>query len=340
MSLNSQRQFKRKFFTAVCMVLLGCSSLAQAQSKVVLKMTDAGVTKTQNVQSLFYMAKKVTELSNGTLEVQVFPDGSLFDQNAGQDAVSSGAVEMAGSNSGFWSDKVPSMSIFMADYVVRDSDHLAAVWDGQVGEKINQELIKKTNVRIFGSWTFGTRTLATRDIGRKIMKPADLKGVTLREPNFPAWIAVGEAIGARVVPVPYSELYLALQTGVVDAHDFPLLAGNQLGLYDSMKQVSQTRHLTVDHLNVINEKVWQSLSASHKKVLVDASKLTRKYNDDIIRQGDIDTVKLLQKKGIAVYEPDLAAFAEQAKNYYKSRKDISGNWTPGMLEEIQALYKK
>lgn len=329
---------KSRLFVAASVATLGCAAAAQAQDTVVLRMTDAGVSKTQNVQSLFYMAEKAAELSNGTLDVQIFPDGSLFDQNAGQDAVSSGAVEMAGSNSGFWTDTVPAMSIFMADYVIRDADHLAAVWDGPVGEKINEMLIEKANVRVFGSWTFGTRTLATRDIGRKIMKPADLEGVLLREPNFPAWIAVGEAIGAKVVPVPYSELYLALQTGLVDAHDFPPFTGNQIGLYDSMSQVILTWHLTVDHLNVINEDVWQSLSEDHRQVLVEASKLAREHHDEIIRQGDVETLKALQDKGLDVYEPDVAAFAEHARNYYMSREDISGNWAPGMYEEIQGLY--
>ena len=166
---------KLNVVTAFCAVTL--ASAVAAQDKVVLQMTDAGLSKTQNVQSLFFMAEKAAELSNGTLEVQVFPDGSLFDQNAGQAAVSSGAVEMAGSNAGFWSETIPAMSIFMADYVIRDADHLAKVWDSSIGDKINEMLIEKANVRVFGSWTFGTRTLATADIGRKIMKPEDLEGV-------------------------------------------------------------------------------------------------------------------------------------------------------------------
>lgn len=135
--------------SVICAATFG--SAAMAQDPVVLRMTDAGVSKTQNVQSLFYMAEKVAELSNGTPEVQVFPDGSLFDQNAGQAAVSSGAVDMAGSNAGFWSETIPAMSIFMADYVIRDADHLARVWDSSVGEQVNEMLVEKANVRVFGS---------------------------------------------------------------------------------------------------------------------------------------------------------------------------------------------
>ncbi|MBL4766349.1 MAG: TRAP transporter substrate-binding protein DctP [Rhodobacteraceae bacterium] len=322
---------------AISVAAITAVTAAQAQDKVVLRMTDAGVSKSQNVQSLFYMAEKVDELSNGSLELQIFADGSLFDQNAGQAAVSSGAVDMAGSNSGFWSDDVPAMSIFMADYVVKDADHLAAVWGGSVGEQMNGFLIEKANVRVFGSWTFGTRTLATGDVGKKIMKPADLDGVLLREPNFPSWIAVGEAIGAKVVPVPYSELYLALQTGLVDAHDFPPFSGDQIGLFDNISQVILTWHLTVDHLNMINEDVWQSLSDEHKKVLVEASDLARIHNDDTVAKGDLATLESLKERGIDVYAPDVKAFSDHARKYYLDNEQWSGNWVPGMYEEIQSL---
>lgn len=169
------------------------------------------------------------------------------------------------------------------------------------------------------------------------MTPADLDGVLLREPNFPASIAVGEAIGAKVVPVPYSEIYLALQTGMVDAHDFPPYTGHQLGFYDSMQQVVLTWHLTVDHLNIINEDVWQSLSEEHQQVLVEASKLAREHHDAIIKQGDVDTLEELKAKGLDVYEPDVEAFAQHALDWYQSRDEWSGQWVPGMLEDIQAL---
>jgi TRAP-type C4-dicarboxylate transport system substrate-binding protein len=130
----------------------------------------------------------------------------------------------------------------------------------------------------------------------------------------------------------------ALQTGLVDAHDFPPFTGAQLGFYDSMQQVILTWHLTVDHLNIIKEDVWQSLSEEHQQVLVEASKLARAYHDEIIRQGDVDTLAALQEKGLDVYEPDVRAFADHAMEYYLSKDEWSGTWAPGMLEEIQALY--
>ena len=311
-------------------------AIAAAQEPVVLQFSTQSVPDDHHTKAIYKFEELVEAANDGSIEVEVFDSGSLFDQNAEQTALLRGDIAMAYTSSQWLSERVPAASIVGVPYMISDVDHLYAVMDGQVGQDIFAAAVTEAGVRPLTSLYLGTRQLNLKDVGT-IMTPADLEGVKLRVPDSPSWIAMGEALGANPTPIAFGELYLALQTGTVDGQDNPLPTDFNAKFYEVTDQIVLTGHLVNDVWPTINEEIWQSLSEDQQNLVVEAWLEAREYATDIALQSEADLVSFFEGEGLEVYEPDRDAFRTHVLEELLSNEELTSTFTEGHYDIIQEL---
>jgi TRAP-type C4-dicarboxylate transport system substrate-binding protein len=168
------------------------------------------------------------------------------------------------------------------------------------------------------------------------MKPADLAGVKLRMPPGEVWQFVGTAMGANPTPLPFPEVYTALQTGAIDAQDNALPAVKNMKFFEVSKQISLTGHLVAANHLVISSKKWATLSADQQRRVQAAANKAEEETTNMALKDERDLVDFFKQQNLDVYTPDVAAFRSHVLEQYAKSKYAAG-WVPGMLDRINKL---
>jgi TRAP-type C4-dicarboxylate transport system substrate-binding protein len=209
------------------------------------------------------------------------------------------------------------------------------VFASDVGRELLKMMEDQMGIKVLAVPYIGTRNLGLKP-KKKINTPADLAGIKLRMPPGEGWQFVGTALGANPVPVAFTEVYTALQTGAIDAQDNPMGAIRSMKFYEVMSQVVLTGHLVANNLFAIALKKWQSLTPAQQKTLQAAAD---QFSEAITRQAlkdEAEQVGFFKQQGLEIYTPDVAAFRKHVLDVY-ARSKFAKEWQPGMLERINAL---
>jgi TRAP-type transport system periplasmic protein len=227
------------------------------------------------------------------------------------------------------------MSMLMVPYLIRDLAHLRKLWSSDVGAELNKMLDEKMGLRILANPYIGTRHLMLKP-KKKIMKPADLAGVKLRMPPGEGWQFIGTALGANPSPLPFTEVYTALQTGAIDAQDNALPANKNMKFYEVSSQISLTNHLIAANHFVISSKKWAGLSADQQRRVQAAAIKVEEDITNMAQKEERELVDFFKKEGLDVYTPDVAAFRSHVLDVYAKSK-YAKDWVPGMFDRITKL---
>lgn len=334
-----QRLFAALSLSTLALMSTACTSGGQ-DPVVELRFSTTLTPQDIPTQAAERFADLVAEETDGEVRVQVFSGGSLFDQNAEQTALERGDLDMTFAGPQWVSDKVPEADIVSVPYMLDDVNHLYRVMDGEPGEAIFEMVVDEMGIRPLDTLYIGTRMVNLREDSPTVETPSDLAGVKLRVPDRDSWIRMGNALGAKPTPVAFSEVYLALQTGTIDAQETPLPLTFASKLHEVTKQVVLTSHVRDSVWPAMNEETWQDLSSEHQDAIVSSW-------GTVIEDATDETVKLEQDLasdfedlGLKVYEPDLDAFREEVLSYYVDDEQLTAAWAPGMYEEIQALREE
>jgi TRAP-type C4-dicarboxylate transport system substrate-binding protein len=171
---------------------------------------------------------------------------------------------------------------------------------------------------------------------KKINKPADLAGVKLRMPAGEGWQFIGTALGANPVPIAFTEVYTALQSGAVDAQDNPMPLTKTMKFHEVLSQYILTSHLVNFNILSIRKSKWDTLSATQKQRLqTSADEVSALITAQMVKEEN-ELIAFFKSQGLDVYAPDTKAFRDNAIDIIKKSKYL-GEWKPGMLERINAL---
>jgi tripartite ATP-independent transporter DctP family solute receptor len=226
-----------------------------------------------------------------------------------------------------------------AVYTFSGYNHMTKVLNGEIGKKIFEEVAQKTGVRPLAAFYLGTRELNLVEKIGPVRTPEDMKGVKLRTPASPTWIALGKALGGSPTPMSFGEVYTGLLTGAIEGQDNPLPTDKNAKFYEVTKYIILTDHVADSVWPTINEKRWQSFSDIDKLVIRKALEKAREFCDETNLKAEAELLDFFRGQGLIIIEdPDKEAFAAYAKNSYLTEsKDISKNWDMTLYEEIQAL---
>lgn len=268
-------------------------------------------------------------------DFQPYFSATLMKQGTELVGLQRGNITMAGLPPSDLAQQAPEFDILGAAYVVRDQPHLKAIFNSPAGEQLKQIARDKLKVEILGTFYYGTRQVNLKG-DKEIKTPADMSGVKLRMPGGESWQFLGKAIGANPVPIPYTELYTALQSGVVDGQDNPLPNDKAMKFYEVTDQIVLTNHNVGFGMLLMSSRVWDSLTDDQKARVQAAADKATAWSDQQYLDQEAELLDFFRGEGLKVYEPDVASFQAYAQEQYLA-SPLSKNWPEGMLEEINGL---
>ncbi|MBB4122619.1 sialic acid TRAP transporter substrate-binding protein SiaP [Martelella radicis] len=305
---------------------------AQAQDRIELlysDVTSADVPRSEAMTGIF-----ADEISDD-FDLKAHFNGTLVKQGAELVAVQRGNLDLAILPPSDFAEQAPAFDILGAAYVVRDADHLMRIFNSDVGDSFREMAREKMGVEILAPAYYGRRQVNV--VGdERIMTPEDMAGIKLRMPGGDSWQFLGKAIGANPVPIPYPEVYTALQTGVIDGQDNPLPNDKAMKFYEVTDQIVLTGHNVGFGMLIMSADRFDSLSEAQQQTLRDAAEKAFTWsNAQYLKQED-ELVSFFKDQGLDVYTPDVEAFRAYAQKQYLD-SDMSEHWPEGMLDRINGL---
>jgi tripartite ATP-independent transporter DctP family solute receptor len=318
--------------SGLCVLLALLAAPLPAQT--LLRISTPAVPDDWHVKML-YVFKDELARSTPRLEVQVHHSGTLFRQGSEVVAMQRGNLEMALLSMQDIARQLPEYSIFTAGYLIRDPAHLRKVWSGPIGDEVRGRVAREMQIELLQVAYLGTRELGLAQ-PRTVKTPADLARVKLRMPGSKEWLFLGQALGASATPLAFTEVYLGLKTGTIDAQDNPLPTLKSAKFYEVTKQIVLTGHL-VDSLQLaVAEKTWSALAPADRAAVKAAAAKAAKFNDDNREREERELVEFFRAQGIAVTTPDVDAFRKTVQSAYLG-SEYAKQWPRGLLERINGV---
>jgi len=290
---------KRLFLQAVvAAVALAAAGVTQAQTRTI-KFANQNAKGHPIVLGMERFAELVEKKSGGRLKVQVFPGGALGSDQANVSALQGGTLEMASMNSGIFASLVKEFAIYDFPFLFANPKEADAVVDGPFGQGLHKKLEDKGLVGL-AYYELGFRELTNSK--RPIHKVEDIAGLKLRVIPNPINVDWVKALGANPTPLPFPELYAALEQGAVDGQENPVATIKGAKLYEVQKYLTLTNHQYNPQSVVVSKKFWDTLAPADRKILEEAAHESAQYERTQSRAMLQSGLEDLRKGGMQVTE--------------------------------------
>ncbi len=285
-------------------------------------------------QGLAKFSEELNRISGGTMEVDCFFGGQLYNATNLLSAVKAGKVDFAGYSMGS-QPEAPYLGMFQAAYLFKDAQHAQDFYNSEVGKEIFDDIEQKIGVRILGTAYVGTREISLSRKMPDVKTPADLKGVTLRMPGGASWAALAGALGANPVPIALNEVFMALKTGVVDGQDNALPTTKANSFDEVIDQLVLTDHVVWNLHLACNAERWHAFSDQQKAWILEAAAIGCDYTSKTFLETEQMLREEFKQKGIRIVTPDKQAFINYADDFYKNKTTESKNWNWDYYEAVK-----
>ncbi|MDT8344768.1 MAG: TRAP transporter substrate-binding protein [Thermohalobaculum sp.] len=280
-------------------------------------------------------AEAFASCSNAALgdkaEVVVFGSSQLGNDKELLQKLKLGQVEFALPSS-IMSSVDDTYGVFEMPYIIKNRAHMARVWAEM--EPIFQAAAQKNGYRVIGLMENGFRHITNNT--RPINKPEDLKGIKLRTPKGAWRVKMFQLYGANPTPMAFSEVFTALQTGVIDGQENPYAQIASAKFQEVQKYLSITGHVYTPGYVMVSDKHFSALPEDVQTALLNCGQSTRDKVYEIAAQMETDLLQVIKDAGVAVNEADNAAFVAASKPIYDEfAATVEGG--PELVEKIRSL---
>lgn len=278
-------------------------------------------------------AAKIAEQSKGRLEVQLYPDNQLGGDSDMLGQVRSGGIQMYTPGATTIAPLVPVVGIINMAFAFKDSADGWKALDGDLGKHV-RDAIAAAKLHVFEKiWGQGFRQITTT--AKQVKSPSDLDGLKMRVPTSPLLLSLFKSLGASPTSMNVSELYTALQTGIVEGQENPLSIIATRHFDEVQKYCALSNHVWDVNIQVANLAAWDSLPDDLKQILErNMNEAGLKQRDDVKKLND-SLQSELEKKGMVFNVPDTAAFRTKLREagFYQQWKKTFGDTAWGLLEQ-------
>ena len=314
----------------------GALSLAAfADQPIVIKFSHVVAADTPKGKAAEMFAKKAAELTKGKVKVEVYANSTLYKDKEEMEALQLGAVQMlAPALSKFGPLGVKEFEVFDLPFLFASYDDLHKVTLGQTGKLLLSKLEPK-GIRGLAYWDNGFKSFSANT---PIKTPADLKGKKMRIQSSKVLEEEMRALGAMPQVMAFSEVYQALQTGVVDGTENPISNLYTQKMHEVQKHLTLTEHGYLGYAVIVNKKFWDGLPADIRKQLEDAMEQSTRYANQIAKVENDSALEAVRKSGkTAVYVPtkeERLAFKKALVPVHQKMESRIGK------DVIQSAYKE
>lgn len=290
------------------------------------------ITEPYHTEAL-WAASEIRKRTNGRFDITVFPASQLGNENQLNEALGFGAIDIIYVGINFVAATYPPLGISGAPFMLRDLDHWKAYRDSKLFSELVQGYDEKTRHKITALTYYGQRHVTAN---RRISKPEDMQGMKLRVPPAPLFLMFTKSVGADATPIAFSDVYTALQQGLVDGQENPLPTIMAKKFYEVQSHIVLTGHITESMVTVIGSHVWNKLTPDDQKVFAETLKEAAAKATESIEASERILAGEFRKLGVTVVEPDREAFRKAAIPLHNDAS-VGAGWTRVQYDELQAL---
>lgn len=307
----------RKLITALfTSAALACIAALPAQAEIhkqTIRFASAGSEGSPLVIGQRKFAEIVKEKSGGKIDVKVFPGGMLGGDLQSVASLQGGLLQMSVMNAGLMSSLAPNFALLDLPFLFENTKEADAVMDGDVGKMLAKELDAK-NLVVLAYWELGFRNLTNSR--HPVEKVDDISGLKIRVVQSPIYLDMFKALGANAVPMPFPEVYTALETGTVDGQENPAPSILTAKLNEVQKYMTLTRHTYNPMVMLFSKSAWNKLDADEKALIQEAATEAAAFQRQTSRDADAKAVEALAASGMKVTtlsSEEVARFREKTK---------------------------
>jgi len=287
-----------KTLLATALVAASLLSGAHAQERTI-KFAFQNQKEHPQAQGAQKFADLVAAKTSGRIAVKLFPGGTLGGDLQTVSALQGGTVEMTVLNAGILSAQTKEFGIYDFPFLFASPQEADAVTDGPFGKKLLDKLQAKNLVGL-GYWELGFRNLTNSK--KPITKAEDIAGLKIRVIQSPIYIDMFNALGANAVPMPFPELYTAMEQKAVDGQENPFSTILSSKFAEVQKHLTITRHMYNPQAVIVSKKFWDSLNPADQKAVTEAMAEATTFQRSVSRsQADV-ALEELKKAGMQVTE--------------------------------------
>jgi C4-dicarboxylate-binding protein DctP len=325
-----------KLRTLVLGLVVGSfSMMAYAQAPIIIKFSHVVANDTPKGHAADFFKKKAEELTKGKVKIEVYANSTLYKDKEEMEALQIGAVQMlAPSLAKFGPLGVKEFEVFDLPYIFDDYNELHKVTQGPAGKMLLDKLEPK-GIRGLAYWDNGFKSFSSN---KPMKSPADMKGLKMRIQSSKVLESQMRALGSLPQVLAFSEVYQALQTGVVDGTENPISNLYTQKMHEVQKHLTLTEHGYLGYAVITNKKFWDALPADIRKQLEEAMVEATKFANDVAKKENDAGLEAVKKSGkTTIHTPTAAERTEFKKATVKVHSDMESRIGK---ELIQSIYKE
>jgi tripartite ATP-independent transporter DctP family solute receptor len=293
----------RKFIMMLATLAMAAPALAAPGDKITLRFGIESSRADSHYHGAQVFAKYVLDNTGGAIDIRLFPDSVLGSTASQLAQVKSGTLDITLSGSGNFAGAIPTLNVLDVPFLFRDYDHVDKVMDGPIGRAIMDDA-EAQDYKGLSLWENGFRALTNSK--RPARVPDDVKGLKIRVPGMPMHVEAWRLLGANPIPMNYSEVFTALETGTIDAQDHPIPLAYSSRFYEPQKYLSVSNHAYTPMFLVINLKRFQSLTPDQQKAILEGAHQGALAQRKFAREHVAEYIEKIKEYGLEViYAKDM-----------------------------------
>ncbi|MFT4637324.1 MAG: tripartite ATP-independent transporter DctP family solute receptor [Verrucomicrobiales bacterium] len=265
-------------------------------------------------QALEFMADRLDVNSGGTMKIEIFPNGQLGSETESIEQLQRSAVAMVKTSTAAMEGYIGEMALFGLPYLFRDEEHYWQVLDGEIG-KAMLDLGEDVGIKGLNYYDSGSRSFYTVD--GPILTPDDLKGKKVRVMRSKMAMDLISEMGGSPTPIPFGELYTALQQGTVDGAENNPPSFDTSRHYEAAKHYSLDEHARIPDMVLVSRKIWNNLTSQQQQWLQQAADESVVFQRDLWKRKTEESLERVIAAGVTVHRPAKEPFQKKVAGLYR-----------------------
>jgi tripartite ATP-independent transporter DctP family solute receptor len=322
-----------KFGAGLLAAAIAASALAVQAQELVLRSSDTHPDGYPTVEAVKYMGKLIEERTNGRIGIEVFHSAQLGEEKDTIEQTRFGVIDMNRISIGPFNNLIPETAIVSLPFIFRDSDHMHKVMDGPIGEEILAAFEPHDLIGL-AYYDGGSRSFYNSE--KPITSIEDLQGMKFRVMQSDVFVDMVNALGANATPMPYGEVYSAIQTGVIEGAENNFPSYESSGHFEVAKYITLDEHLIVPEVLVMAKSTWDKLTPEDQEIVRQAAKESVPYMRELWEEREKASEEKVRAAGVEVVtEIDKSPFIEAMVPVYE--KYVTTPELKSLVERIQAV---
>lgn len=324
---------KKRFLTGALAALSIAVGATYAHAQTTLTLGDIYAADHSNTLADKRFADLVAERTNGEVKIEVFSDATLGNERELAESVVAGSVDIAPSGMSGIGRFFPELQVLELPYLYKDLAHMQRV--AEVIAPDVQAAFEAQGIRNLGFLFLGPRSIASK---RAINTIEDMDGLKLRVPESPLYIGFAKALNAVPTPIPFPEVYSAIETGVAEASEGEPATLATTKWYEVTKSVSLTKHIWHFRFIPVNAAKFATLTPEQQEIVKQAAADAQTYQASLVNDFNTKALDEMKKAGVTIVETQgLDKFAERLSKFQDEYAASLGEKAVALLAKVRSV---